>query len=230
LVYDRHPRKALVDHFYPVDVTLDDLIAGREVECGDFAVGTYLARVRREARRAVVILERPGRAGESTIRIRKTIELQAGSPELVVSYALEDLPRAACLHFAVEINLAAMAGHAPDRYYSDPAGSRLGGLAAPLDLPHTSGLKLTDEWLNLAIGLDWSQAAGLWCFPIETVSQREGGFEGVYQSSAIIPHWHVTADEHGRWELTIRWSLDHATRPTIAPGALGRRLTEVSST
>ena len=27
LVYDRYPRKALVDHFYPADVTLDDLIA-----------------------------------------------------------------------------------------------------------------------------------------------------------------------------------------------------------
>ena len=27
LVYDRHPRKALVDHFYPLDVTLHDLIS-----------------------------------------------------------------------------------------------------------------------------------------------------------------------------------------------------------
>ncbi len=32
LVYDRHPRKALVDHFYPIDVTLDDLAACRDVE------------------------------------------------------------------------------------------------------------------------------------------------------------------------------------------------------
>src|SRR5204863_8408447 len=100
LVYDRHPRKALVDHFYPVDVTLDDLVAGREVECGDFAVGTYRARVQREPRRVAAILDRPGRAGESTIRIRKQIELKAGSAELAVSYLLEDLPGDACLHFA----------------------------------------------------------------------------------------------------------------------------------
>ena len=50
LVYDRHPRKALVDHFYPVDVTLDDLIACRDVERGDFAIGTYLAKIQREPR------------------------------------------------------------------------------------------------------------------------------------------------------------------------------------
>ncbi len=65
LIYDRHPRKALVDHFYPVDVTLDDLVAGRDVECGDFVTGTYLARVQRDARRVAVIMERPGRAGRS---------------------------------------------------------------------------------------------------------------------------------------------------------------------
>ena len=38
-----------------------------------------------------------------------------------------------------------MAGHAPDRYYSDPAGSQLGLLDARLDLPHTRGLTLTDD-------------------------------------------------------------------------------------
>ena len=62
LVYDRYPRKALVDHFYPVDVTLDDLIACREIERGDFALGTYLAKVQREVERVALVMERPGRA------------------------------------------------------------------------------------------------------------------------------------------------------------------------
>jgi alpha-amylase len=204
LVYDGHPRKAFVDHFYPIEATLDDLIAGREVERGDFAAGAYLARVQREPRRVAAVLERPGLAAGHTIRIRKTIELRAGSPELAVSYLLEDLPRDDCLHFAVEINLAAMAGHAPDRYYSDPSGAHLGLLDARLDLPHSSGLSLTDEWLDMSVSLGWSQAAGVWCFPIQTVSRSEGGIEGVYQSSAIIPHWHITADDHGRWEVRLR--------------------------
>ncbi len=217
LVYDSHPRKALVDHFYPVDVTLEDLIAGREVECGDFVCGAYLARVQREGRRVAAVLERPGRAGRHTIRIRKTIEVCAGSPDLAVSYLLEDLPRDECLHFAVEINLAAMAGHAPDRYYSEPSGERLGLLDARLDLAHASGLTLTDEWLDLSVALGWSQAAGVWCFPIRTVSRSEGGIEGVYQSSAIIPHWHVTADEPGRWEVRIRLSLGQARPSTGLP-------------
>jgi alpha-amylase len=97
-----------------------------------------------------------------------------------------------------------MAGHAPDRYYAQSTGARLGLLDSRLELAHCSGLTLTDEWRDLSVALGWSQSAGVWCFPIQTVSRSEGGIEGVYQSSAILPHWHVTADDQGRWEVRIR--------------------------
>ncbi len=210
LVYDRYPRKALVDHFYPVDLTFDDVIACRETEFGDFVLGAFLAKVKREGDRVALVMERPGRVQDHSIRLKKTIELGAGAAGLSVHYEFEELPPGVCLHFAVELNLAAMAGHAPDRYYSDAAGARLGLLDDRIDLPHTRGLKLTDHWLDMAVDLTWSQSASLWCFPIETVSQSDGGMELVYQSSAIIPHWHLTADEEGRWDVWLRWGLDRA--------------------
>ena len=165
LVYDRTPRKALVDHFYPIDATLDDLIACRDVERGDFVRGAYLSRVQRGPRRVALIMERPGRAGDHAIHIHKTIELAPDRTELEVHYVLEDLPAGIPLHFAVEINLAAMAGHAPDRYYRDAGGKKLGMLDTRLDLPRTEGVSLTDEWLDLSVGLQWSSPAGLWGFP-----------------------------------------------------------------
>jgi alpha-amylase len=216
LVYDAHPRKALVDHFYAVDVTLDDLASCRDVERGDFVTGTYLARVQREAKRVALVMERPGLAAGHALRIKKTIELAAGSPVLEVRYELLDLPRAACLHFAVELNLAAMAGHADDRYYADHQGGKLGMLDARLDLAHTEGVFLTDEWLEVTVGLGWSHPGGLWCYPIETVSQSEGGFESVYQSSAVVPHWQVTADDSGRWEVRISLAFEQFVRAQTA--------------
>ena len=54
LVYDRHPRKALVDHFYPIDVSLGDLAACRDVERGDFVTGAYLARAQRDSQRVAL--------------------------------------------------------------------------------------------------------------------------------------------------------------------------------
>jgi len=107
-----------------------------------------------------------------------------------------------------------MAGHADDRYYSDAQGARLGVLDSRIDLAHTEGIALTDDWLDLAVGLSWSRPGGLWCYPIETVSQSEGGFESVYQSSAVVPHWHVMADETGRWDVLIRVALE-PFRPAV---------------
>ena len=230
LVYDLYPRKALVDHFYPLDVTLDDLAACRETELGDFVLGTSLARVQRDAQRVAVVMERPGRVDGHTIRLKKTIELTAGSAGLSVHYEFDNLAPGVCLHFAVEINIASMAGHAPDRYFSDQDGNKLGMLDERLDLPHVRGLALTDEWLDISVDLTWSESAGLWCFPIETVSQSEGGVEGVYQSSAVIPHWHVTADERGCWEVWIRWRFDRVAMAnsrvevdaTVAPALASR--------
>jgi alpha-amylase len=221
LVYDRTPRKALVDHFYPADVTLEDLRTCRDVERGDFVAGAYLSRLNRSPNRVALVMERPGWADGHPVHVRKTIAIEAGSPALDVHYVLEGLPRNAPLHFAIEINVAGLAGHAPDRYYSDVSGSRLGMLDTPLDLPETDGLRLTDEWLGVSTGLSWSHPADLWCFPIETVSQSEGGFEGVYQSSAVVPHWRVTADAAGRWDLAIRWTIDRMLAPAPAEATAG---------
>jgi alpha-amylase len=227
LVYDRHPRKALVDHFFPIDVQLEDLIACRAIELGDFATGTYLARLHREPGRALLVMERPGRADGYPVRIRKTVEIRSGSPVVFVSYELDELPRNVCLHFAVEMNQAAMAGHASDRYYSDPTGAELGMLDAQLELNQCSGVSLIDRWLDLRADLSWSQSADLWCFPIETICQSEGGFEAVYQSSAVVPHWHVMADEQRHWEVRIRWSHDHASAPRES--TTGRQQSVISS-
>ncbi len=216
LVYDRYPRKALVDHFLAPGATLDDIKTCRDVERGDFVTGTYLSRVQRTLDGVTLVMERPGLADGHSIKVRKTIGLEGDSGALDVHYVLEELPIGVPLHFAVEINLAAMAGHAGDRYYADPDGRRLGMLDSRIDTPETAGLSLTDEWLDLAVGLRWSRPAALWCFPIETVSQSEGGFEGVYQSSAVVPRWTIIADDSRRWEVRIRWSVEPA-RGTSTP-------------
>jgi 4-alpha-glucanotransferase len=208
LIYDRDPRKALVDHFYPVDATLADLTAGGDVERGDFVRGAYLARIHRGAESVGLVMERPGRADGRPVRIRKSVTLEAGRPTLDVHYLLEDLPPGVPVHFAVEMNVAGMAGHADDRYFSSTSGERLGFLDERLDMSDADGLNVTDEWLDVAIRFRWNRPAGLWNFPIETVSQSEGGYEGVYQSSSIQPHWIITADESRRWEVRIEWTLD----------------------
>ena len=223
LVYDHAPRKALVDHFYPLEAQWEDLAACRNIEQGDFATGTYLSQVQRTTGRVELVMRRTGLASGHVVSLTKSIRLAAGSPVLEVEYLLEDLPIGQPLHFAVEINLAAMAGHADNRYYASPTGQRLGFLDDRLDLPYADGISLTDEWLDLAIRLDWTRTGALWCLPVATASQSEGGFEAIYQSSAVIPHWIVTADETRRWSVKLFWSLDRATASNpLAPSGHSR--------
>jgi alpha-amylase len=148
----------------------------------------------------------------------KSIELTADRPALDIRYTLDELPAGATLHFAVEFNLASMAGHAPDRYYSDASHSNLGMLDTRLELAKSDEIIVTDEWIDLVVSLSWSQPAGLWCWPIATVSQSEGGYEGVYQSSAVVPHWLVEVDRSRRWEVRIGWSLDRFSTVTTGAG------------
>ena len=207
LQYDAHPRKSLVDLFYEDDATLEQIVAGEARQLGDFADGLYEARIRRNPDRIQVQLLRDGRAGETPVRVTKGLTLDAGSDSLQVAYLLENLPLDRRLHFAVEMNFAGMPADAYGRNFHDIDGNPLGQLGAKLDLRDVFGLALTDEWLDIDVGLKMSRPTSFWTYPVETVSQSEGGFELVHQSVAVLPHWHVEADHDGRWSVTMQLSL-----------------------
>ena len=67
------------------------------------------------------------------------------------------------------------------------------------------------------MGLKMSRKTRFWTFPIETVSQSEGGFELVHQSVAVLPHWIVEADKDGRWSVTMQLALDTSRAESQKP-------------
>jgi alpha-amylase len=206
--YDSYMRKSLLDHFYDNDATVDAVARGQAWERGDFLGGTYEARVRRNPDRIQVQLVRHGNAWGHPLRITKGVTLESGSSVLEIAYLLEGLPLGRPLHFAVEFNFAGLPSGADDRYFHDGNFGRLGQLGRQLDLPRTQALNLVDEYLGIDVGLKFSQPTGLWTFPIETVSQSEGGFELVHQSVVVLPHWIVQADAAGRWSVTMHLNVD----------------------
>jgi alpha-amylase len=208
LQYDDHLRKSLVDLFYDNDASLEAVVSGQAPQQGDFLNSAYEARIRRNPDRIQVQLSRDGLAGGAPLRITKGLTLDAGSSTLQVAYLLENLPQNHPLHFAVEMNFAGLPAGAEDRYFSDSEGNRLGQLGARLDLADAFGLSLTDEWQGIDVGLKMSRKTRFWTFPVETVSQSEGGFELVHQSVVVMPHWIVEADKEGRWSVTMQLSLD----------------------
>ncbi|MGD0899570.1 MAG: alpha-amylase/4-alpha-glucanotransferase domain-containing protein [Thermoguttaceae bacterium] len=206
--YDPYPRKSLLDLFYDSDATLDAVASGRAAVRSDFTDAVYQARIRRNPDRIQVQLSRDGSACGVPVRITKGLTLDAGSATLQIAYLLENLPQDRPLLFAVELNFAGLPAGADDRYFRDPDGNRMGQLGGRLDLADAMGLGLVDEWLGIDVGLKTSRPTHFWAFPVETVSQSEGGFELVHQSTVVQPHWHVLPDREGRWAVSMDLVLD----------------------
>ncbi len=208
LTYDRWPRKSLVDHFFHPGLSLDEFQRG-EGEIGDFLTGVYDIRLRQSDRRVEAVLKRQGHAGEHAVTVTKTVALDTSAGgSLEIDYQLENLPVRQPLCFAVEFNFASMAAGADDRYFYGADGGQLGQLQSVQCLDEADRIGLVDEWLGIDASLDLSQSGTIWTFPIQTVSQSEGGFELVHQSAAVVPQWEIIADESGQWNVSLKMIVD----------------------
>jgi alpha-amylase len=110
-----------------------------------------------------------------------------------------------------------MPSGADDRYFYGHEGHRLGQLGSQLDLHDAGEIGLVDEWLGLGVNLSFSRPSRVWTFPIEAVSQSEGGFELVHQSVAVLPNWHITGDAAGRWSVAMRLAVDTSLAESRRP-------------
>jgi alpha-amylase len=231
LQYDSYPRKSLLDHFYDPDASLAAVARGEAPERGDFLSRTYEARLRRNPNRIQVqlaaqgLVTLPGQADPLPVRITKGLTLEAGSSTLQIAYLLEGLPPDRPVHFAVELNFAGLPAGADDRYFYGHERRHLGQLGTRLDLVDARELGLVDQWLGIDVNLTLSRAAGIWTYPLESVSQSEGGFELVHQSVVVLPHWSVAADADGRWSVTMNLAID----TSLAESRLDRQVVVAST-
>lgn len=206
--YDCFRRKSLVDHFFDLETPAESVWNCSATERGDFAACPFEATVRRNPDRIQVLLSRRGNAWGVPFTLSKAITLEAGSRTIAIAYRLEGMPTDFRTHLAVEFNFAGMPGRAEGRFFRDEAGRVLGDLSRQLDLSDVRTIGLVDDWLDIHVSLALSKPAGLWAFPVESVSQSEGGFELVHQSVAVLPHWLVEPDAHGNWQVEMRLMLD----------------------
>ncbi|MFO7905824.1 MAG: alpha-amylase/4-alpha-glucanotransferase domain-containing protein [Pirellulaceae bacterium] len=208
LHYDHYVRKSLLDRFYSLDASLESVRQDTAVDEGDFLGSPYETRLRRKPGRVQVLLSRDGHASGVPLRLTKGITAESGSSTLSIAYLLEGLPADRPLHFGVEFNFAGLPSHAEDRFFYHKGTERLGELHTELDLHDAEDLCVTDQWLGIDVRMIADQPTSWWTFPVETVSQSEGGFELVHQSVVVQPHWFVKGDAQGRWSVNIELQLD----------------------
>lgn len=210
LQYDWYTRGCLLDHFIESGVDLAGFMRSEYYEAGDFVLGRYNATERRGNDDVALTLERNGTAAGLPVRLQKNITLRRGNGGFDVRYLItntgsEELNTT----FGSEFHITLLAGNAPDRYYDIP-GHVLDkkNLASTGETNNVERIRLVDEWLKMAVNFSFSKPAVLWRAPVETVSQSEGGFERVYQSSMIMPLWRLSLGPDKTWEMNMRIDVE----------------------
>lgn len=184
LFADQWPRRLLQDHF----LTGGQTATGVRQAVDEIA--TLMAARFEVAAENGLILTGRGMVNDTEVIISKHLQLEGDSLTINLTITNSGGQALAC-DYASELNFSLLGGHTPDRYYSAGDGNQQWLLDADLDLADLSEIFIFNEWDHFRIIIDFPGRTDLWCYPVETVSMSEAGFEKVYQSSVIMPHWGI---------------------------------------
>jgi hypothetical protein len=216
LIYDRFERYSFMDHCFSPDTTFDDFKKGSYEEFGKFAGQPYEIIEHTELEednKFLLTMERKASVAcqekESPILITKAFEFSGETAGVITSYKIANEGKESIrFKFGVEFNLTLLAKDADDRYYTINGGRLSDGLMkSEGELNDVEKFALNDDWFKFKIKFLNSRAASVWRFPIETVSQSEGGFEKTYQGSCILIHWDITLSGNKSIELGIELEI-----------------------
>ncbi len=193
LVFDRFPRYSFIDHLFAQPPTADELQAQTFAEAGDFAGEAYaLEKAAAEGGNALLVMARQGRIEQggavTPLRIRKSVAVSGKDATLECRYEVTNMGGApAEFVLGVEWNFTLLAADALDRYITirneKYRMNHKGENAA-------QKWSVTDEYFRFTLTFEADAEARLLHYPVETVSQSEGGFESTYQGTcftALVP-------------------------------------------
>ncbi|MBI4319824.1 MAG: DUF1926 domain-containing protein [Chloroflexi bacterium] len=212
ICYDWYRRVSLVDHFLHPDSTLEGFERVAYGEMGDFVNQPYRASVQNTKEGLAVQLVRDGHVwvGQNWLpfAIRKELGVPLGREELVARYTVtnsSDHP--AEVVFASEWNFNLLGGGHNDQAYCEVPGVTLEDthFDARGEVPSIGSLRIGNRWLGIDLHLTLSREGRLWRFPIEAVSNSEGGFERTHQGGCTLLSWPLRLDAGQSWDVEMRW-------------------------
>ncbi len=197
LFYDPARRASLVEHFVPLSTTVEQMMTSRYQELGDFRNAVFESKVsepKKKGQAALVQFSHEGHVDSSPVKLVKKLHFSQGDFGLEAAYEIQNKStKNLDFLFLAEWNLTLLAGDAHDRNYfvkgrtlSQPRLFSVG------EEKGVNEMGMLDGWLELEVNFQVEKPATFWRYPVETISQSEGGFERVYQGSCMLLGWEVS--------------------------------------
>ncbi|MBI2413243.1 MAG: DUF1926 domain-containing protein, partial [Deltaproteobacteria bacterium] len=206
LKYDSARRASFVDHFIPIGETVESFYANTYKELGDFSKGRYSTEVKGHG----VALTRHSETDGRALFLKK--EFVADSPgSFRVDYTLTpgEVHGGVDFRFGVELNMLLPCCDGPACLY-EPNDAAFGfdiGLGSSGETPGIESVAMIDTLTRVKATIAVDRPAGLWRFPVHTVSLSEGGFEKIYQGSCLVFLFPFALKE-GKMEVSFRVKVE----------------------
>ncbi len=229
IVSDRWTRRSLMDRFPAPATTLEELQRATYIEEGDFLEARYHVEkmgIDEEGNCDFeVLMTRVGRlrrdGRDLPLQLEKRLTVPADRAEMGVEYSLRNpASEPLDLLFCPELNLSLLAPDAGDRLYE------FEGVIGPGPRMRTTGevedaswFALIDMYQRFRVRLEFDPPATVWRYPVETVSQSEGGFELLHQGSAIGPLWKLTIAPGTTSRVSLRIEIKALDEDAVMPAA-----------
>jgi hypothetical protein len=198
-------RTSFLDRFPAVDTQLAALQREDYREEGDFLNGAYAISRLDEDRSGQgdceLVLTRSGSlcrdGARYPLEIEKRFCFMADRPELLVAYILRNPSQQPLdLCFCPELNFTWLAGEGgSDRY-------GVAGAGAPTDI-----VQLIDRVDGVTISLGLNPSTVVWCYPVVTSSQSEGGSTRIQQGLAVLARYELTIPPGASIRISFRLSI-----------------------
>jgi alpha-amylase len=207
LVEDWYARRLFQDHFFGASATLRGFSRCRYPELGDFVNRPLeVLEAKRTKDGARVVLQREGGIYEGNaktpVTIVKTFVIEPDGA-LSVRYEISSpVEKEMTAWFGSELNFTLLGSTAPGFHYD--FGYRVESVSSLLDLQNIEAFSIVNTPMGFACDLALSPSAQLWSFPVETVSQSEGGLERTYQGSSLTAHWRLKLNREKPAVVSLR--------------------------
>jgi len=193
LIYDKLPRSSLYDRFVDSSVTMEDYRKNAFGERGDFAGRPYNCRVVPGAGALNVYLEREATVvsphGAGSLLLEKSVSLAGNDGGLYIKYRFVNAGVTAMdTLFTGEWNINLLGGGRNEAAYYHAGGKDMGDthLDSSGEIAGIDRLLMGNRHLGFGLELELDRLLTVWRYPVESVSNSEGGLEKIYQCSCVV--------------------------------------------
>ncbi len=213
LMYDWYNRYSFLDHFLGEEATFEQFRRCQYPELGNFINQPYdlvdITENEKSNTLAVRLRRRGGlwrREGKIPTEVVKKFLFRRDVAGVEAEYDIFNRSPSECrFWFGVELSLTLPGAEESRHSLSFPGdGGQIQSLTQGGVIPETENLRLRDDSTGFTVTLETAPVCEIWHFPLETVSQSEGGLEKTVQGNVLLFNWRFSLRPGEKKKIMLR--------------------------